>query len=58
MYYDTKTKSVLKTKAKYYSGDIGLINTQLGFENKSSLSVCLENVVYLELFRRGYKVYT
>jgi predicted AAA+ superfamily ATPase len=22
------------------------------------LSVCLENVVYLELFRRGYKVYT
>lgn len=52
---DIKDKSLLKTLGKYYISDIGIRNTILGFRNINEGHL-LENVVYLELLRRGYKV--
>ena len=52
---DIKDKSVLKTLGKYYISDIGIRNIILGFRNINEGHL-LENVVYLELLRRGYKV--
>ena len=50
-----KNKSILKTLGKYYIADIGLRNIILGYRNIDEGHL-LENVVYLELLRRGYKV--
>lgn len=52
---DVKSKSLLKTLGKYYVADTGLRNIILGFRNINEGHL-LENVVYLELLRRGYKV--
>ena len=52
---DIKSKSLLKTLGKYYIADIGIRNIVLGFRNIDEGHV-LENIVYLELLRRGYKV--
>ena len=52
---DIKRKALLKTLGKYYISDIGLRNIILGFRNIDEGHL-LENVVYLELLRRGYKV--
>lgn len=52
---DVRSKSLLKTLGKYYVSDIGLRNIILGFRNINEGHL-LENVVYLELLRRGYKV--
>ena len=52
---DVKNKTLLKTLGKYYISDIGLRNIILGFRNIDEGHI-LENVVYLELLRRGYKV--
>lgn len=52
---DIKDKSVLKTLGKYYISDTGIRNIILGFRNINEGHL-LENVVYLELLRRGYKV--
>jgi len=52
---DIKSKALLKTLGKYYIADTGLRNTILGFRNIDEGHL-LENVVYLELLRRGYKV--
>lgn len=57
-YYDVKSKTALTTKSKYYAGDIGLINSQLWREIKSNQGIRAENVVYLELLKRDYKVFT
>lgn len=54
--YDIKGKQYLKTLEKYYIVDIGLRNAMLGNAGKEVGHV-LENVVYLELIRRGYEVY-
>lgn len=54
--YDIKGKQYLKTLEKYYIVDIGLRNTMLGNAGKDVGHV-LENVIYLELIRRGYDVY-
>lgn len=54
--YDIKGKHILDSNAKYYVADVGLRNSLLGHEDKD-LGHILENVVYLELLRRGYKVY-
>lgn len=54
--YDIKGKQYLKTQEKYYIVDIGLRNTMLGNLGKD-IGHILENVIYLELIRRGYDVY-
>lgn len=52
---DIRSKSLLKTLGKYYISDIGIRNVILGFRNIEEGHL-LENVVYLELLRRGYRV--
>ncbi len=52
---DIKSKSLLKTLGKYYISDSGIRNIILGFRNINEGHL-LENIVYLELLRRGYKV--
>ena len=52
---DIKSKALLKTLGKYYISDTGIRNIILGFRNIDE-GYLLENVVYLELLRRGYKV--
>ena len=54
--YAIQGKEVLKTQEKYYLSDIGFKYSQLGYEPKAIASV-LENIVYLELRRRGFAVY-
>lgn len=53
--YDVKGKELLKTQNKYYMVDMGLRYFVLGDKNIDSGKI-LENVVYLELLRRGYTV--
>lgn len=54
--YDLQGKAVLKTQEKYYLSDISFRYSQMGFDRKM-LSAMFENVVYLEMKRRGYDVY-
>lgn len=54
--YDIKGKQYLSTGCKYYIVDIGLRYNLLG-NNGRDMGHILENVVYLELIRRGYEVY-
>ena len=55
--YDIKGKEFLKTQEKYYVVDIGLRYYMLGQSSGRDMGHILENVVYLELLRRGYDVY-
>ena len=55
--YDIKGKEFLKTQEKYYAVDIGLRYYMLGQGSGRDMGHILENVVYLELLRRGYDVY-
>lgn len=54
--FDVKGKQLLKTGAKYYTADLGLRNLVLG-ERNADFGHALENVVYLELRRRGWRVF-
>ncbi len=54
--YDIKGKQYLKTLEKYYVVDIGLRYMLLG-SSSTDVGHILENVVYLELLRRGFDVY-
>jgi predicted AAA+ superfamily ATPase len=53
--YDIKGKKYLNSNAKYYVVDVGLRAALLG-ANDRDLGHILENIVYLELLRRGYRV--
>lgn len=54
--YNIKGKELLKTLEKYYVVDIGLRYMLLG-SRSTDVGHILENIVYLELLRRGYDVY-
>ena len=54
--YDLQGKEILKTQEKFYLADTALRYSVLGF-TPDSVAASLENVVYLELCRRGYQVY-
>jgi len=54
--YDIKGKELLKTQEKFYLADPALRYSVLGYNADSAASM-LENIVYLELLRRGYDVY-
>ena len=53
--YDLQGKESLKTQEKFYLADTSLRDSVLGY-NADSVATSLENVVYLELCRRGYTV--
>lgn len=53
--YDLRGKEILKTQEKFYLADTALRYSVLGY-NSDSVASSLENVVYLELCRRGYTV--
>lgn len=53
--FDIKGKEYLRTLGKYYIVDIGIRNYLLGFRDRDR-GHTLENIVYLELLRRGYDV--
>lgn len=55
--YDIKGMEILKTLEKYFVGDIGLIHSVMGYRGRN-ISGFLENIVLLELKRRGYMVFT
>jgi predicted AAA+ superfamily ATPase len=49
-------KNILKTEEKYYIADHG-IREAISGSNMKVIESILENIVYIELLRRGYKVY-
>ena len=55
--FDVKGKKLLVRDYKYYTVDSGLRSYLLGKKADSDMGYILENIVYLELLRRGYKVY-
>ena len=54
--YDIKGKRLLELYEKYYLGDVALRHALLGYR-EGDISGVLENIVYLELKRRGYNVF-
>lgn len=53
--YNIKGKELLKTNEKYFINDLGI--RSLFFSNEKDIGQALENIVYLELRRRGYEIY-
>ncbi len=56
--FDLKGKKQLATQEKYYLVDAGLLNILVGKERITDRGHILENIVYLELLRRGNKIWT
>ena len=56
--FDLKGRKQLATQEKYYLVDAGLLNILVGKERLTDRGHILENIVYLELIRRGNKVWT
>ncbi|MDD4604424.1 MAG: ATP-binding protein [Bacteroidales bacterium] len=54
--YDIKGKEILKTQEKFYASDVSLIYATMGYRDRM-ISGIFENIVFLELKRRGYQVY-
>jgi len=54
--YDMVGKKLLKTNGKYYVTDLGMRNAELGMPAGADMGHSLENIVFLELLRRGYDV--
>lgn len=55
--FDIKGKQLLKTQEKYYLSDLGLRTFLLGKNNNRDIGHILENIIFLELKRKGYRVY-
>jgi predicted AAA+ superfamily ATPase len=55
--FDLKGRKQLATQEKYYLVDLGLLNIFMGKERTTERGHILENVVYLELVRRGHKIW-
>ncbi|MEG0794521.1 MAG: ATP-binding protein [Bacilli bacterium] len=55
--YDIKGKQFLKTQEKYYLSDLGFRTYLIGKSYDNDLGHILENIVFLELKRRGYQIY-
>ena len=55
--FDIRGKELLKTQEKYYLSDIGLRTYLLGKNYHRDLGHILENIIFLELKRRGYRIY-
>lgn len=53
--YDIRGKERLRTNGKYYVADLGLRNRLIGYR-RGNLGHVIENLVYLELLRRGYTI--
>lgn len=56
--FDLKGRKQLATQEKYYLVDVGLLNILMGKDRISNRGHILENIVYLELLRRGNKIWT
>lgn len=56
--FDLKGRKQLATQEKYYLVDVGLLNIFTGKERITDRGHILENIVYLELLRRGNKIWT
>ncbi|MCK9288495.1 MAG: ATP-binding protein [Sphaerochaetaceae bacterium] len=54
--FDIKGKRVLETQEKYFVSDLGLRHATIGYRDQD-ISGILENVVYLELLRRGWTIH-
>lgn len=55
--FDVRGKELLKTQEKYYLSDIGLRTYLLGNSQGKDLRHIFENIIFLELKRRGYNIY-
>ena len=55
--YNVKGKEILKTQEKFYLSDVSLLYATMGYRDRMIAGV-LENIVFLELKRRNYTVYT
>ncbi len=56
--YDFVGKKVFRSKGKYYATDLGARSLLMNANELRDISAPLENVVYFELLRRGYSVFT
>lgn len=54
--YDLKGKRLLEVREKYFLSDIGLRHTLIGYK-KQDVNQLLENIVFIELKKHGYKIY-
>jgi len=54
--YDLRGKEILKTNEKYFVGDQSLLYSVMGYKDRL-ISGVLENIVMLDLKRRGYRVF-
>jgi predicted AAA+ superfamily ATPase len=56
--FDLKGRKQLATQEKYYLVDVGLLHVLVGKERTTERGHILENIVFLELLRRGNKIWT
>lgn len=54
--FDVRGKRFIETPQKYYFTDMGIRNSFLDFWQSEEISHTMENVIYLELRKRGYNV--